>query len=250
MNFKPTKIVFVVSLLFSSQGFAQDYTTAREVLNANLEATGGASNWAEIGTITSTGSRELDMPMGARESTFIKYDLYPGYSRTEETIESPMGSMEQLTISTPEGRWTTAMGGRRELPASTWISTESAKYELLLLSDDRVELMDLETEIGDTGPEYVLSFKYEGETYQRKYNQFTLFLTAAEAPGNDGSKNWTTFDDYQEVDGLQIPHTWESVASITINRGTGNNTSTITVVTHLESISFNDSLSDDLFAEE
>ena len=250
MNFKPTKIVFIVSLLFSSQGFAQDYTTAREVLNANLEATGGASNWAEIGTITSTGSRELDMPMGARESTFIKYDLYPGYSRTEETIESPMGSMEQLIVSTPEGRWTNSMMGRRELPANTWISNESAKEELFLLSDDRVELLDLETEIGDTGPEYVLSFRYEGETYQRKYNQFTLFLTAAEAPGNDGSKNWVTFDDYQEVDGFQIPHTWESVATITINREDGDNTSTITVVTHLESISFNDSLSDELFAEE
>jgi len=246
---KSIKIGFVVSLFFSFQGFAQDYTTAREVLDANLEATGGASNWAEIGTVTTTGTRELDTPMGAREATFTKYDLYPGYSRTEETIKSPMGSMEQLIVSTPEGRWTDTMRGRRELPANPWISNESAKDELFLLSDDRVELMELETEIGDNGPEYVISFRFDGETYQRKYNQFTLFLEAAEAPGNDGTKNWTTFNDYKEVDGFQIPHTWESVASITINRGDGDNTSTITVVTHLESISFNESLSEDLFSE-
>lgn len=250
MTGKYIKLGLLSSLIFSFQSFAQDYSTAREVLEAHLEATGGATAWEEIGTVTTIGTRELDTPMGARDATFIKYDLYPGYSRTEETIESPMGSMEQLIVSTPDGRWSSSMRGRRELPSKKWISTESAKEELFLLSDDRVELMELETEIGDNGPEYIVSFQYEGETYQRKYNQFTLFLEASESPGTDGKKSWTTFDDYKEVDGFQIPHTWESVASITINRGDGDNTSTITVVTHLEGISFNESFTAELFEEE
>jgi len=152
-------------------------------------------------------------------------------------------------VKTPAGRWAQGMGGTRDLPARNWIVSESAKDELFLLSDDRVELGTLKTEIDDAGPVYVVSFSFEGESYQRKYNQFTLYLTAAEAPGNDGSTNWISYDDYREIEGLHIPYAWESVASITINRGGGETTSTITVATKLESITFNDTLSDDLFVK-
>lgn len=249
MNRKSIYLSLFLVVIFSSSVDAQDFNTAREVLEANVEATGGSDAWKAIKSSTLKGTRVLDTPMGERKADFTTYNRYPGYSRTDEVIHSPMGEMEQVMVSTPEGRWTNAMGGTRELPARSWIVSESAKDELFLLSDDRVELGSLETEIDETGPVFVVSFTFEGESYKRKYNQFTLLLTAAEAPGNDGSKNWTSYDDYREIDGFHIPHAWNSVASITINRGGGESTSTITVVTKLESIAFNDTLSDDLFVK-
>ena len=247
MTRKTTLLSLSLALLFSTSAYSQDYSTARDVIEANLEATGGTEAWKAIKTITLGGTRMLDTPMGKRKSVFTTYARYPGYNRTEELIDSPMGEMEQLIVSTPEGRWTKAMGGRREMPARDWISSQYAKDEVFLLSDDRVELAPLEKETDETGPVYVVSFTFEGEVYRRKYSQFTLFLTAAEAPDNSGVKNWSNFDDYRQIGGFHMPFLWGSVASITVNMNGEESSSTITVATTLESVIFNEEMSDDLF---
>jgi hypothetical protein len=245
---KTTAIMLLLAVASASSSQARQYSTAREVLAANLEATGGAEAWRGVHTIVRTGTRVLGTPMGERNSSFTDYLRYPGYQRTEESIDSPMGAMDQVIVSTPDARWTTVRDGVRELPVRQWVASDWAKDEFYLLEKDDVELGPLETETGEEGASYVVSFTFNEETYRRKYDQDTLFLTASEAPGNDGKKAWQYFSDYRDVDGFQIPHRWDTSASITINQNGEESTSTITVATTLEDISFNDALTDDLFA--
>jgi len=245
---KKVAIVLLLGLVSTTSSQARQVATAREVLAANLEATGGAEAWRDVHTIVRSGTRVLGTPMGERKSAFTDYLQYPGYQRTEESIDSPMEAMEQVIVSTPEARWITVRDGVRELPVRQWVASDWAKDEIYLLENEGVEFGPLETETDEKGASYVVSFTFNGETYRRKYDTDTLFLTASEAPGNDGKKAWQYFSDYRDVDGFQIPHRWDTSASITINQNGEESTSTITVATTLEDISFNDALTNDLFA--
>ena len=163
-----TTTLFCLALLATTSTLqAQNWTlkTAKEVLEANVEATGGTDAWNTIKTIRLEGTMEMDSPMGGggtQKGPFIVHVKLPGYSHRESTMETQMGEMKSTLVMTPEKSWAeSSMGGRRDLPDQDWMDLESAKQELALLNNDAYTLAGLETDIADTGPIYIVSVEHK-----------------------------------------------------------------------------------------
>ena len=253
-----TVMIMMVGLVLLStapalQAQAWALKTPEAVLEANVEATGGAEAWANVKTIRREGTLAFDSPMGGgtREGTFVEHIKLPGYSHRESSIDGPMGQQNSVRVTTPEKSWVASDQGRRDFPRPNWVTLASAKQELALLNDDAYQLTALKTDIGDKGPMYVVSVEYEGKTYLRHYDQISLMLLAAETPNAEGGKEWVLYGDYREVDGLKIPHTWTVQGLIVMQRGGGApEERTIEVKSTLEKIAFNAPVKDTLFSEE
>ncbi len=234
---------------------AQDWVlkTPEAVLEANVKATGGAEAWNKIKTLRLEGAMEMDSPMGgeAGKGSFVVHVKHPGYSHREMTMESPMGEMKSTVVVTPEKSWMeSSMGGRRDLPERDWMDLDAAKEELAILENDAYALTNLETDIVDTGPIYMVTVEHNGKTYKRHYDQLSLMLLAAERPSSRGGKEWVYYGDYREVDGLKVPHTWTSQGRIVMQQGGGGPSErTIEIRSMLEKIAFNVPVKDALFSE-
>ena len=251
-----TITLFCLALLGMAPALqAQDSAlkTAEEVLEANVKATGGAEAWNKIKTLRQEGTMEMDSPMGdgTMKGPFVVHVKHPGYSHREMTMETPMGEMKSTIVVTPEKSWRdSSMGGRRDLPERDWMDLDAAKEELAILENDAYALTNLETDIVDTGPIYMVTLEHNGKTYQRHYDQTSLMLLAAERPSSRGGKEWVYYGDYREVDGLKVPHTWTSQARVRIQGGgSGSSDQTIEIHSTLEKIAFNVPVQDDLFRE-
>ena len=251
-----TTTLFCLALLATTSTLqAQNWTlkTAKEVLEANVEATGGADAWSTIKTIRLEGTMEMDSPMGGggtRKGPFIVHVKLPGYSHRESTMETQRGEMKSTLVMTPEKSWAeSSMGGRRDLPDQDWMDLESAKQELALLNNDAYTLAGLETDIADTGPIYIVSVEHNGKMYKRHYDQISLMLLAAERPSLRGGKEWIHYGDYKDVDGLKVAHTWASQGRIVTQGGGGSTERTIEIRNTLEKIAFNVPVKDALFSE-
>ena len=251
-----TITLFCLALLGTAPALqAQDWVlkTAEEVLEANVKATGGAEAWNKIKTLRLEGAMEMDSPMGdgTMKGSFVVQVKHPGYSHFESILDSPMGEMKSTIIVTPEKSWRdSSMGGRRDLPERDWMDLDAAKEELAILENDAYALTNLETDIIDTGPIYIVTLEHNGKTYKRHYDQISLMLLAAERPSSRGVKEWVHYGDYREVDGLKVPHMWTSQGRVRIQGGGGGpSDQTIEIRSTLEKIAFNVPVKDALFKE-
>ncbi len=225
--------------------------TSKDVLEANIEATGGVEAWAGVKTMKIEANVEFDSPMGGtNKGTYIEHIKLPGYSHRESTITGAMGQQAQTLITTPEKSWAATAMGRRDIARRNWISLDAPKEEIALLADEAYKLAALETEIADTGPIYVVAVEHGGKTYKRHYDQISQMLLAAERPSAQGGKEWVYYSDYREVDGLKVPHSVRSEGRLMMQRGGGSPEEyTIEVRSTIEKIAFNVPVSDDLFSE-
>ena len=250
-----TITMFGLALLAAAPALqAQDWVlkTAAEVLEANVEATGGADAWKAIKTMRLEGTMEMDSPMGdgVRTGPFTVRVKLPGYSHREVTMESAMGEAKSTVVVTPEKSWAaSSMGARRTLPARDWMDLDAAKPELALLNDEAYTLAALATDIADTGPIYVVTVEHKGKTYKRHYDQISLMLLAAERPSVQGDREWVYYDDYREVEGLTVAHAWTSQGQIVMQQGGESTERTIEIRSTLEKVAFNVPVEDALFRE-
>ena len=251
-----TITLFCLALLGTAPALqAQDWVlkTPEEVLEANVKATGGTEAWNKIKTLRLEGAMEMDSPMGdgTMKGPFVVHLKHPGYSHREMTMETPMGEMKSTIVVTPEKSWReSSMGGRRDLPERDWMDLDAAKEELAILENDAYALTNLETDIVDTGPIYMVTLEHNGKTYQRHYDQTSLMLLAAERPSSRGAKEWIHYGDYREVDGLKVPHRWTSQGRVRVQGGgSGGSDQTIEIRNTLEKIAFNVPVKDALFKE-
>jgi hypothetical protein len=227
--------------------------TPKEVLEANIKATGGAEAWAKVKTMRLEGTMEMDSPMGGgkQQGPFVVHVKLPGYSHRELTMETPMGEVKSTMVLTPEKAWAASSTGmRRTLPARDWLDLDAANEELVLLGNDAYALTNLETDIADTGPIYVVTVEHDGKTYKRHYDQISLMLVAAERPSMQGGKEWIYYSEYREVEGLKVAHAWTSQGRVVIQQGgSGPSEHTIEIQNTLEKIAFNVPVEDALFSE-
>lgn len=248
-------LLSLVALGMVSVVRAQDWAlkTPEEVLEANVKATGGAEAWAKVKTMRLEGTIEMDSPMGGgkQQGPFVFRVKLPGYSHRELTMETPMGEVKSTMVVTPEKAWAASSTGmRRALPARDWFDLDAANEELALLTNDAYALTNLETDIADTGPIYVVTVEHDGKTYQRHYDQISLMLVAAERPSLQGGKEWIYYSDYREVEGLKVAHAWTSQGRVVIQQGGGGPSErTIEIQNTLEKIAFNVPVEDALFSE-
>ena len=236
--------------------------TPEQVLNANIEATGGYAAWEAVRTLRTEGVRISDSPMGGGKVTshFVQTVRYPGYSHMVAEMVTRMGAMSLTRVSTPDGGWMEAAHfGRREFPNRPTLAMDGAKVELTILNNPDYTLTSLTTESFEGTDAYVVSVEVAGTTLRRYYDQESLLLLAAERiseRGDEGSDpELVKYRDYREVDGLLISHAHdEEITMRVISRnGDGQETETShrgeSRVT-IENIVINPDVDDSLFANE
>lgn len=236
--------------------------TAEEVLEANIETTGGRAAWEAVRSIQLTGTRISDAPMGGGKmtATFVEIIRYPGYLHSAAQMDTPMGAMTVTRVRTPEASWVEAGEmGRRDIPVRPSLTLESACPELAILDNPEFAATGLATDTFDGADVYVVSHIAGGQTLRRYYDQDSLLLLAAErisAGGDDDAEpELVTYSNYREVDGLQISHAQVEQVTMTMITRSGDGEETET--THrgesnltIESVTINPDVDDSLFSNE
>lgn len=217
-------------------------TSAVEVLQANIDATGGTEAWTAVNSLVTKGSREMDMSGNKMSGTFEDYQQFPGLSRMVMETQSAMGSMKQEVLQTPDGAWNYVRGSWSDRDDADMLRAHGPKAELSLLSHPDAEITSFESGEPNGTPVWIVTFTFDGEEHTRHYRQSDNLLIAARR-----ADRWTYFEDHREVEGLIIPHKITSEAVARLNRNGDVQEMTIVIVSVVEDIAINESLDPELF---
>ncbi len=236
--------------------------TAQEVLEANIDVTGGRLAWEAVQSIQLTGTRISDSPMGGGKmtATYVESIRYPGYLHNASEMDTPMGAMTVTRVRTPDASWVEAGPmGRRDIPIRASLTLESACPELTIRENPEFEATGMTSESFEGNDVYVVSHNAGGRTLKRYYHQDSLLLIAAEripaAGPQDSEPELVKYADYREVDGVLISHAQEEQVTMTMISRSGDGQETET--THrgdsavtIENIVVNVDIGDALFADD
>ncbi len=181
------------------------YTTAEEVLRANIEATGGMEAWeAATGVYQVT---EITMEMGDNMMMMERqsWQMQSGYKLEMMTSEMFPGPI--MTYITPEGGFSTSPMGREEFADTSKAVADAKRHfkeEIALLQDSDAPEMTLETGDFDGTPVYIVGIASDPPS-KRFYDQETLLLLGIEITPPEGEPARLYIDDYRDVGGLQMP---------------------------------------------
>ncbi|NNF58537.1 MAG: hypothetical protein HKN04_09865 [Rhodothermaceae bacterium] len=233
------------------EGPKANLDTPEAVLEAHLEATGGADAWAAVQSRRDTGERIMDGFMNQKmTSRFVTTTRYPGYLHQTQATATPNGTMDVTVIQTPEGGWADTPMGRQDFPEGSRPPITTPKAELTLLNDAEASLtLDLGTY--EETPAYVVTVRRDTSDARRWYDRESLLLIAAETATPDGM-TLSTMADYRDVDGLLVPFEEEQEVFIRVVMGSPDSEPQVhkvsTEVTY-EQIEFNVDVDDALFAD-
>lgn len=197
-------------LCLTFSALAQPYTTAQEVLQANIDKTGG-ERWSSIETMQTELQVVVESPQGLIMLEGETARIFPGYMFMQMTSEdTPM--VNQVIYMTPEGGWmNNAQSGMEELS-----DTSDAAQDMMRPFKEEVSLLEEEEEVGglalldseslDDREVYVV--QVGGETgSKRYYDKENLYLVGVEVPNPMGGEHiLQKSGDYKEISGLLIPH--------------------------------------------
>ena len=206
------RLLFVLALGIGTTSLATaQYTTAEDVLEANLEATGGRAAWEAIENMHVVQEVLAEMPQGLMTLESEAWIIFPDYmfADVRQTMEaSGMPAVDSKIYMTPEGGWMETPQGRQEFdepPAELRNAARSdAKEELALLNGD-AELTLLPNQKMDGTDTYVVQVGGENGT-KRYYDAESLLLIATEAPSPMGGTMIQRVSDYRQVGNVQFPH--------------------------------------------
>ena len=238
-----------LGLLFmtTQSASAQDAMTARGVIEANIEATGGLAAWREVKDMVSEADIAFEIPqMGTLELKLEAWSLFPGYGYTNiELLGGPdvvtAEQVNQKAYYTPLEGWMEMGGQRTELknlpPAQRQQfqrSSPNSELEFLNLPDSALVL--LEDEVLNDRPVYAVNVTTNGTTVKFLFDKETKYVAAQETNSPVG-KILSVMGDYREVNGFTMAFTQ------TAEMG-GQGTQTIT----FSKIEFNTGLTPDQIA--
>jgi hypothetical protein len=198
----------VLFLCLTSSALAQPYSTAQEVLQANIDKTGG-ERWSTIETMKTELQVVIESPQGLIMMQGETARIFPGYMFMEVTSED-MPMANQTIYMTPEGGWMNAQGSMEELSDTSEAAQNMMrpfKEEMSLLEEEEVGgLALLDSDTLDDREVYVV--QVGGETGpKRYYDKENLYLVGVEVPNPMGGDNIMQMSgDYKEISGLLIPH--------------------------------------------
>lgn len=201
-------LLLVLALATSLGALAQPaYTTAEEVLEANIEATGGRDAWNQVERLHLTQQIMVEMPGNLMTLTSDAWIIFPThfFVTTEQTSE---GTAANSTIYvSPEGGFMESAMGRQEFqepPPELAGQQRTAKEEIALL-DDGAEM----TLVPDTTFEETAAYLVElSDGSKRYYDAQTLLLLAVEASSPMGPV-LRRVSDHGAVEGLTFGRTQE-----------------------------------------
>lgn len=202
-----------ILLLIPATGQAQDLTTARDVLEANIEATGGRTAWEGITDMHIQQEMVMEMQqMGviviATESWLVEPGfMYSTVSLQEGPPQVPAAALERRVYKTPEGGWVESANGRQdmsELSAAeqATMGRASAKNELDLLEKADSTLALLPDDEFDGTAAYVVQSTLEDGTPLKFFYDKDSFLLIGQEVATEMGQTQIQIGDYREVNGV------------------------------------------------
>ena len=205
--------LIALGLLFMAphSATAQSDMTARGVIEANIEATGGLAAWRDVKDLVSEADIAFEIPqMGTLELKLESWSLFPGYGYTNiELLGGPAvvtaEQVNQKAYYTPLEGWM-EMGGQRsnlsDLPAATrqQFQRSAAKGELEFLNLPDSALVLLEDEVLNDRPVYAVNVTTNGTTIKFLFDKETYYVAAQETSSPIGSI-MSVMGDYRDIGG-------------------------------------------------
>lgn len=196
-------LLFLTSITLAQP--ASQLTTPEDVLEANIEATGGRGAWDRITTSRISGTQSVSSSMGSFDLTWETVTKYPGYARTK-SIPTMDASFASTTVVTPERSWFTSHTGEvKDFDTEYTLPFAGPLAEISILDNKDIRLVRLDTDDHEERPVYVVTIEVDGKALKRYYDQETHLLVAAQKPNMmNTSKDWVYYDDYREVEDVMI----------------------------------------------
>lgn len=218
--------LFVAASLFNPAA-AQDLSTAEEVLQAHIEATGGMDAWNKVDDMYAEIQVVAGTPMGDLTLEMKSWSIFPGYGFTEmNLLDGPDGipaeAVAMKAYYTPLEGWIEQGGQRQDIndlppAAKQQFMRTSPKAELALLEGDNSLTLKESTTFNDR-PVYVVGATQFGIESEFWVDQETLMIVAQKAAGTT-----TTMGEYMDVNGLmfsmgQTAETAQGTQTVTIKK--------------------------------
>jgi hypothetical protein len=209
-------IPFLFLLCFAAPMQAQDLTSARAVIEANLEATGGQAAWESVSDVHQKANVSIDMMMGLIKLTLESHATMDGHIYAEiRFVEGPDGipadAIEQTVYITPDGGWIKTAQGQQDLsdmPEAAQASIRNqflAKPELMYVTypDSSLTLVGTrELDGGVTAYEVVVNVLGQDNTLF--YDTTTLYRVGVETSNPMGTFVMRSSDHREVGDGFVV----------------------------------------------
>jgi len=218
--------------------------TVDELMRKSIEAAGGEANWRKITSRVATFN--IDLENQGVQGSGISYAKAPNKSATETTITA-LGKTIATGFDYFDGT-----GGEEAYSFAPANKYTGKRLEDARLGADFYALLDWKAaykkidiaRLGKIGEEeaYVVNFEPEkGSKFTEYYSTKTFLLLKREGtiPSSTSSVSvpyWTTFSDYRDVDGVNIPF-----KTVNYTAGNGN------VVTILKDVKHSVKIEDSVF---
>ncbi len=212
-----TKKIFVVAVAMSAtsicslSALAQDLSTARGVLEAHVEATGGMDAWNAVEDLHVEALVEVETPMGALGIEMSMWSIFPGYGFTDMKLSSgpdgiPPEMVNMKAYYTPLEGWLENAQGRQDLndlaPQMRQQFVRSSPKNALTyiaMHDSLLVLHDAST--FDGHDVYVVGITTFGIQSKIMIDKESLLMLAQEVDTPAGAAT-TVFGEYMKIDGL------------------------------------------------
>lgn len=208
---------FILLLLLAPALLAQDLTSARAVIEANIEATGGQAAWEAVTDVHQKARVDIGMAMGEIALSIESHATMNGHIFARiKFVDGPEGipaeAIEQTVYITPDGGWVKSAQGEQDIndmPPAAQASIRDqflAKPELkyVTMPDSSLTFVgtrDLEN--GATAYEIVVNVMGQDNTLF--YDTTTLFRIGAESSNPMGTFVMMSGDHRDTGNGLIIP---------------------------------------------
>ena len=204
--------VLGLALLISQPTNAQDLTSARAVIEANIEATGGLAAWRGVTDLVSEADIEFTIPqMGSLIIKLDNWSLFPGYGYTNiQLIDGPAAvpaeQVNQTAYYTPLEGWVQTGAGKMDIndvPAAQrrQFQRSSPKGELEFLNLPDSALVLLADEMLGGKPMYAINVTTDGATSKFLFDKSTFYVSGQETATPVGTF-MTVMSDYRTIKGM------------------------------------------------
>lgn len=233
-------------LLFMVQfASAQELTTARQVIDGNLEATGGKAAWEAVTDVHNQATVTVDMAMGVISIAMDFHATSDGHVYGLIELKDgpdavPAEAVRQEVYMTPDGGWVKTAQGQQDIndmPEAAQMGLRNqfaAKPELMFAAlPDSALALDGTREFNG-GTAYVVKITMAGQETTYLYDTETLYLVGQETTTPMGAVTMVSSDFRDVGNGLMIAYNMSgdmgaagsqtvTIDAFEINKGTTRN---------------------------
>lgn len=214
-TFATTMLAAGILLLGLPNVQAQDSMTARGIIEANIEATGGLSAWRDVADMKMEADIDFAIPqMGSLILKLESWSMFPGYGYTSIDLLDgppavPADQVNQKAYYTPLEGWVESAAGRtnlNDLPEAQRRQFQRAspksELEFLNLPDSALVLVD--DVVIDSTAYYAINVTMNGIESKFLFDKETKYLMGQETMTPMGPI-MSMMSNHREVNGFVFP---------------------------------------------